>query len=136
MAKVLGVKAANKMGAVRSFCNAKHFHASKGEAARCDDLHWWVRAELISELKIYPSIPLWKGRKYKADFSYYENSKGKLKFIVEDFKGAQSRDFQLVKKAWPHYGRGVLRETRRQGTWFTAVREIEGASPTPTKGKG
>ena len=148
-AKKIGIPLpGNKMGAQRSRCAQGHFHASKGEAAYCNHLYLRLFAKDIAFLEIYPSIPLWEGRNYKADFRYTEivtkpkaffvavdtdgnaeKTKKQLtirRLIVDDFKGCQSRDFQLVKKAWPNYGRGLLRETRLQNGVFRTVREIEG----------
>jgi hypothetical protein len=120
--RLLKIKGANKNGAVGSRCKQGHFHPSKGEARRCDSLHVLQQYGEIKALEVHPSIPLWKGRKYKADFRYLDHGR----VIVEDFKGAQSRDFQLVKKAWPNYGRGTLRETRAAGDKFFTYREITG----------
>lgn len=129
MAMALGLNiGGNKNGAISSRCAQGHYHGSKGEAARCNCLHLELRAGLILDLEVHPSIPLWAGRRYKADFRYRMGDFPSRRYItyVEDFKGAQSRDFQLVKKAWPTYGRGTLRETRMAGSKFFVKREIEG----------
>lgn len=137
-------KPKNKNGAISSRCGQGHAHPSKGEAAYCDRLHLRQRIGEIKDLEVYATIPLWEGRRYKADFRYKEKTttvfirtitaSGRPRppritwvVIVDDFKGAQSRDFQQVKKAWPHYGRGLLRETHRSsGSGFHTVREIPG----------
>lgn len=122
MMRKLGIKPKNKMGAVSSKCQQYHFHASKVEALRCNGLHLMLRAEVISMLEVHPSIPLWAGRRYKADFRYIQDGL----VIVEDVKGFDSRDWVMVKRAWPEYGRGLLRETRAQGERFFVKREIPG----------
>jgi hypothetical protein len=125
MLKALKMKASSKFGATGSRCFSGHYHPSKGEASRCDCLTLMQKGGVISGLEINPSIPLWLGRRYKADFRYIETSSGRL--IVEDFKGAMTRDWLLVKKAWPNYGVGWLREVHSQGPdrYFTKC-EIAG----------
>ncbi|MGH7198869.1 MAG: hypothetical protein ACREH5_09060 [Candidatus Omnitrophota bacterium] len=126
LAKRLGIKlGGNKMGAKRSRCAAGHYHPSKGEAAYCNHLHLRQRAREIKDLEVNPTIPLWKGRRYKADFRYIETPFNRL--VVEEFKGFETRDWVLVRKAWPEYGRGFLRQTHQKpGGGFFVKREIAG----------
>lgn len=84
---------ANKYFARKSVCRQGHTHASKREAARCDELTLLQRSGAISDLEIEPQF--WfvidgrqlkhgNGRRagYKPDFMYVENGQT----IVEDVK--------------------------------------------------
>lgn len=83
-------------------CGQGHNHASRREAARCNDLTMLLRAGLISDLEIEPAFilapngnPIIMGNghkaRYRPDFTYRENGK----MIAEDVKGMIVRDFPL-----------------------------------------
>jgi hypothetical protein len=124
MLKALKMKAISKFGARGSRCNQGHFHPSSGEARCCEYYHLLQKGGMIAGLEVNPSIPLWLGRSYKADFRFTEISSGKL--IVVDYKGAITRDWVLVKKAWPNYGVGLLREVHSERDRFFTKCEIKG----------
>lgn len=106
----------NKYGAKRSHCSAGHEHASRKEAARCNELRLLERAGQITHLEIEPQF--WfaingeqvkhsNGRRvgFKPDFGYREN--GNL--IAEDVKGgaatrteAQVLRVTLFRHLFPH----------------------------------
>lgn len=99
----------NKYFARKSVCRQGHTHASKREAARCDELTLLQRSGAISDLEIEPQF--WfvidgrqlkhgNGRRagYKPDFMYVENGQT----IVEDVKGMAVRDFPLRAALFRH----------------------------------
>lgn len=99
----------HKYRAKPSVCQHGHKHASKREAARCDQLHLLQRAGQISDLEIEPQF--WfviehkqlkhaNGRRcgYKPDFLYVENGRN----VVEDVKGFRVRDFALREALFRH----------------------------------
>lgn len=78
------IRARHKYGAKRQICGAGHDHASKREAARCDQLRLLEKAGKIVGLQFEPAfyfvidgreVKHDKGRRvgYKPDFSYIEN---------------------------------------------------------------
>ena len=100
------MKRPNKYGAKKTACRAGHVHASKREAARCDELHLLVRAGEIESLELHPKF--WfsingqqlkhdTGRRvgYTADFSFIDRQSGKR--VIEDTKGFSARDWPLRK---------------------------------------
>ena len=87
-------------------CNKMHKHASKKEAARCDELTLLERAGKIEKLMQQPEFELQpkfkiecktiRPIKYRADFSYYDKEENA--FIVEDVKGFKTKDYMIKKK--------------------------------------
>lgn len=96
-------------------CSHGHIHASKREAARCDELHTLQRAGQIVGLNVEPAfyfmvegdyLKARNGHKirYTADFTYIEGNRQ----IVEDVKAKNlhlSRDvpikFALMARCYP-----------------------------------
>jgi len=72
--------------------------ASKGEAARYQELVLLERAGQISGLKTHPRLPIEiEGEKiceYRGDFEYREDGFP----VIEDFKGKQTPEFKLKWK--------------------------------------
>lgn len=92
----------SKYSAKPTPCAHGHNHASRREAARCNDLHMLVRAGAITDLEVEPKfilapngepIVMGNGHKaqYRPDFTYRENGRR----IAEDVKGMIVRDFPL-----------------------------------------
>lgn len=93
---------------------------SKAESIRYSELVLLQRAGHISNLQIHPTFELQKtfidvttGKtiraiKYEADFSYIEA--GKVRPVVEDVKGFETKEFSLKKKMFLyHYPQYELR---------------------------
>lgn len=110
----------NKYGAKKQDCRAGHSHASRKEARRCNDLHLFLAAGEIEDLKQQPKFYFTvngrelkhdNGRRavYTADFSFIDRQSAKL--IVEDTKGMAARDWPLRKALFRAcYPDVVLRE--------------------------
>jgi len=83
-----------------------HRHASRKEAARCNELTLLEKAGQIEKLRQQPKFVLQprfelNGRVirpiiYQADFSYYD--KERKAFVVEDVKGYRTRTYMIKKK--------------------------------------
>ncbi|MFA4990936.1 MAG: DUF1064 domain-containing protein [Candidatus Paceibacterota bacterium] len=96
----------NKYNARKTSCNQLHWHDSKKEAERCNELHLIKQAGEIEKLQIQPEIEIlhefiYQGRKirgitYRPDFTYYD--KKKKCFIIEDTKGYRTGIYNLKKK--------------------------------------
>lgn len=104
-----------KYFARKTTCKAGHSHASKREAARCDELHLMLAAGLIAGLRVEPRfyfmvdgdyLKARNGHKirYTGDFTYIEGQRQ----VVEDVKaknGHMSRDvpikFALMARCYP-----------------------------------
>ena len=96
---------------------------SMGEYARWQDLKLLQRAGVITGLKrqvkfeLIPSTILPGGKKqravtYVADFRYYDSREGK--WITEDFKGYQTKEYKLKKKlVFYIYGIDILETGRK-----------------------
>ena len=100
---------ANKYSAKPSDCQHGHFHDSRREAARCNELHLLQRAREISGLVIQPvyefiinerPVMMENGHRarFTPDFQYNENGK----IVVEDVKGMIVRDFPLRAAIFRH----------------------------------
>lgn len=106
----------NKYYAKRTMCHAGHTHASRREAARCDELHLLQKAGEISDLEIEPQF--WfvidgrqvkhpNGRRvgFRPDFIYVENGQ----WCAEDVKSpatiteAAVLRFALFRHLFPTY---------------------------------
>lgn len=91
-----------KYRAVRTACRAGQVHASKGEAARCDELHLLQVAGEIRDLRAHPQARyhLRLGEAeicvYVADFVYVESGSGFE--VVEDAKGFRTPEFRIKKR--------------------------------------
>lgn len=94
-----------KYHAKKSRCKYGHTHDSKREAVRCDQLHLWQAAGLISELEIqvrfellpatrYPGMLSERRLEYIADFVYNESGKK----VIEDSKGMKTKDYIIKRK--------------------------------------
>lgn len=92
----------SKYRAKKTTCRQRHTHASKREAARCDELTLLERAGEISGLAhqlVFPIIINGKPVKmrngqvarYTADFIYFEGQRR----VVEEVKGYVVRDYPL-----------------------------------------
>lgn len=105
----LGIgRVATKYGSIRTACAAAYKdpeahkpHASKKEAARCDELRLLERGGEIVGLINQPAFPLIvngvKVGKYTADFSYIDARTGAS--VVEDSKGfSKGEAYRLRKK--------------------------------------
>ena len=99
----------NKYRAKPTVCAHGHKHASKREAARCDQLHLLQKAGKISDLEVEPTFkfvidgkPLLMGNrqqaKYRPDFIYVENGR----YVAEEVKGMVVRDFPLRAALFRH----------------------------------
>ncbi|MDX3884049.1 MULTISPECIES: DUF1064 domain-containing protein [Edaphosphingomonas] len=97
----------NKFGAKKTHCAHGHMHASRREAARCNDLHLLQRAGRISDLEQQPRFrftvdgrpvrhPSGRQIYYTADFQYREDGRT----IVEDAKGAYRDKAWEVRRAF------------------------------------
>lgn len=96
----------NKYNARKTNCNQLHWHDSKKEAERCNELHLIKQAGEIEKLQIQPEIEIlhefiYQGKKirgitYRPDFTYYD--KKKKCFIIEDTKGYRTGIYNLKKK--------------------------------------
>lgn len=90
----------SKYGAKRTVCRHEHTHASKKEAARCDDLHLLAAGKEIHSLTQQPVFELEVNGvricRYIADFRYFDNRRGG--WVTEDAKGCKTRDYKLKKK--------------------------------------
>lgn len=97
----------HKYRAQRTVCSSAHSHPSKGEALRCDQLHFLQRQGVIRLLQREVPFPvLINGIKvftYKADFVYFDDS-GRT---VEDFKGVLTPIYRLKKKCVEAYHPGL-----------------------------
>ena len=91
------MKKQNKFGAIRESIDGHSFH-SRAEARRYSELKLLERAGQITDLKLQVRFPLKVNDKlvctYCADFTYVERGK----FIVEDKKGAVTKDYALKRK--------------------------------------
>ena len=98
----------SKYGAIKTKCGHNHWHDSKKEATRCDELHAIQRGSVISRLKTQVKFVLqnsfWIGHEkirpicYYADFTYLED--GVL--IIEDVKGKLTDVYKLKRKMLQH----------------------------------
>lgn len=123
------MKPASKYHAKAVHCAAGHYHPSTGEGERCNDLGLLQQAGVISMfVDVHPTIELIKGFKYKPDFIYMEGGKR----IVEDYKGAMTDRFRIIKNLWPYHGVGILRITCKGKKTI----EISGFNPHPPTGNG
>lgn len=114
-------RSGSKYFAKKTQCHHGHTHDSKGEAARCEELHIRQKAGEISRLTIYPKFTFSiDGVQLKhrnghrvgmtADFEYFEGNK----HIVEDFKGYVVRDWPLRRAIFcALYPYIALREIRK-----------------------
>lgn len=96
-----------KYKAQKTVCIHGHTHDSKREAERCDELHFLLKAKVISDLELQKSFELIPSQNfkergmpneravtYKADFVYKQD--GIL--IVEDSKGMKTKDYIIKRK--------------------------------------
>lgn len=103
-----------KYYARKSPCQRGHMHASKKEAARCNDLHLLEKAGEITDLVVEPQywfvingvqVKHGNGRRagYKPDFGYVERGQD----VVEDVKGGPTLTeaavlrMTLFRHLWP-----------------------------------
>lgn len=102
-----GVGSNHKYRAQRTYCANGHWHPSKAEAKRCDELHILQRAGEISRLEFEPAFPISingvKVCTYKADFSYFTNESR----VIEDVKGVLTPVYRLKKKLVEAFYQGV-----------------------------
>lgn len=92
----------SKYGAIKTVCKAKHRHASRKEAKRCDELSLLEKAGEIAGLTQQPKYDIWiesgdfhaKICTYVADFRYKEGGAT----IVEDVKGVRTSTYRLKRK--------------------------------------
>lgn len=95
----------NKYGNSKSVCYQGHVHDSKKEAERCNELHFMLKAKLISGLEVqkrftlipprkYNRMPNERGVEYIADFVYMD--KGVM--VVEDCKGYKTPEYTIKRK--------------------------------------
>lgn len=92
----------NKYGATKADCLHGHKHDSKGEAARCNQLHDDQACDLIADLCVQPRyFFVIDGNKVKGkggqalrftpDFAYLDRNSGNT--VVEDFKGMRTEAY-------------------------------------------
>ncbi len=97
----------HKYRAQRTYCANGHWHPSKAEAKRCDELHILQKAGEISRLEREPSFPISingvKVCTYKADFSYFTKDER----VIEDVKGVLTPVYRLKKKLVEAFYQGV-----------------------------
>jgi hypothetical protein len=97
----------HKYKAQRTYCANGHWHPSKAEAKRCDELHILQLAGEITRLEMQPKFPVFiNGIKiftYIADFSYFTKNER----VIEDVKGQVLPIYRLKKKAVEAYYPGV-----------------------------
>lgn len=107
MARGGGFQKQHKYRAQRTYCANGHWHPSKAEAKRCDELHLLQKAGEISRLEMQPKFPVSiNGIKiftYIADFAYFTRDER----IVEDVKGQVLPIYRLKKKAVEAFYAGV-----------------------------
>jgi hypothetical protein len=101
----------HKYRAQRTYCANGHWHPSKAEAKRCDELHILEKAGEITHLTFQPKFPVHingiKVFTYIADFSYFPLKPEKGGRIIEDVKGVLTAIYKLKKKAVEAYYPGV-----------------------------
>jgi hypothetical protein len=97
----------HKYRAQRTYCANGHWHPSKAEAKRCDELHILQLGGEIHRLEFQPSFPVTingiKVFTYKADFSYFTDSER----VVEDVKGMVTPVYRIKKKCVEAYYPGL-----------------------------
>lgn len=97
----------HKYRAQRTHCANGHWHPSKAEAKRCDELHILQKAGEISRLEFEPPFPVTingvKVCTYKADFSYFTRDER----VIEDVKGLKTPVYRLKKKLVEAFYPGV-----------------------------
>lgn len=92
----------NKYGAKKAPCLHGHMHDSKGEAARCNQLHDDQAIGLVSDIVVQPRYffvidgAKVKGKggqalRFTPDFAYLDNATGRT--VVEDFKGMRTEAY-------------------------------------------
>lgn len=116
----------SKYAAQKAVCSQGHYHDSKAEARRCNELHLLQKAGEITQLEIQKSFLLIpnqykiytleekyksgekKGQHktkrvcdeksvvYKADFVYYDRRIKKN--VIEDCKGMRTKDYIIKRK--------------------------------------
>ena len=88
----------NKFGAKKLMDGNGVWWDSQGEYRRYCDLQLLEKAGVITHLEVHPTLSLilngQKLCKYTLDFKYLERGK----WVYEDFKGYQTREFKLKRK--------------------------------------
>lgn len=106
-----------KYHARKTFCHHGHYHDSKKEAERCDELYFMEQVSVIKNLRTqvkYELIPpqyaeskkrmkrgklLERGVYYIADFDYIDKDGN---HVVEDVKGMKTDVYKIKRKLMLH----------------------------------